>query len=78
MPADVAQLRRDDNFATPFAHGVHSEKQRGGRAWHHADYIIMGSHRHLAAHHLFNGNIFSGILKRSRCPTMVVPVKADA
>lgn len=43
-----------------------------------ADYIIMGSHRRLAAHHLFNGNVFTGILKRSTCPTIVVPVKADA
>ena len=43
-----------------------------------ADYIIMGSHQHLAAHHLFNGNVFTGILRRSRCPTIVVPVKAVA
>lgn len=43
-----------------------------------ADYIIMASHGNLATHHLFNGNIFASILKRSPCPTIVVPVKGDA
>jgi nucleotide-binding universal stress UspA family protein len=43
---------------------------------YHADYIILGSHRHLAARHLFNGNVFAGVLRRSPCPTIVVPCEA--
>jgi nucleotide-binding universal stress UspA family protein len=38
-----------------------------------ADYIIMGSHQNLATQHLFNGNVFTGVLKRSPCPTIVNP-----
>jgi nucleotide-binding universal stress UspA family protein len=48
-------------------------------AKHHADYIILGCHGHLAAHHPFRGNVFAGILRqRPVCPMIVVPVKADA
>ena len=41
-----------------------------------ADYIILGSHGHFAARHLFNGNVFAGILKRPTCPVIIVPVKS--
>jgi nucleotide-binding universal stress UspA family protein len=40
-----------------------------------ADYIILGSHGHLSASHLFNGNVFAGILKGPTCPVIIVPVK---
>ena len=45
---------------------------------YHADYIIVGSHGHLAASHLFSGIVFTDILKRITCPMIVVPLKPDA
>jgi hypothetical protein len=32
-----------------------------------ADYIILGSHAHLSASHLFNGNVFAGISLAPTC-----------
>jgi nucleotide-binding universal stress UspA family protein len=40
-----------------------------------ADYIILGSHGHLSARHLFDGNVFAGILKQPTCPVIIVPVR---
>jgi len=39
-----------------------------------ADYIVLGSHGHGALYHLFSGSVVTGILKRSECPVVVVPV----
>ncbi len=41
---------------------------------YHADYIVLGSDVCLAAE---RGNLFTGILRRSKCPMIVVPVNAD-
>jgi nucleotide-binding universal stress UspA family protein len=38
-----------------------------------ADYIILGSHGHGALYHLFSGSVVTGILKRAKCPIIVVP-----
>lgn len=48
---------------------VEQAKQR------HADYIILGSHGHGALYHLFSGSVVTGVLKRARCPVIVVPAK---
>lgn len=39
-----------------------------------ADFIVLGSHGHGALYHLFSGSVVTGILKRSECPVVVVPV----
>jgi len=39
-----------------------------------ADYIVMGSHGHGAVYDLLIGGTTHAILKRARCPVVVVPV----
>jgi nucleotide-binding universal stress UspA family protein len=38
-----------------------------------ADIIIVGSHRHGAIYELLVGSITAGVLKRAKCPVLVVP-----
>ena len=38
-----------------------------------ADYIVMGSHGHTALYDLIVGSTTHGVLKRARCPVVVVP-----
>ncbi|MDQ3624474.1 MAG: universal stress protein [Verrucomicrobiota bacterium] len=38
-----------------------------------ADLIVVGSHGHGALYELLVGSVTSGILKRARCPVLVVP-----
>lgn len=40
-----------------------------------ARYIVMGSHGHSAFHDLVAGSTTSGVLKRVRCPVVVVPAQ---
>lgn len=40
-----------------------------------ADYIVMGSHGHGAVYDLLIGGTTHAILKRARCPVVVVPAK---
>lgn len=47
-------------------------------AKHHADFIMLGSHGHGALYHLFSGSVVTGILKRAKCPVIVVPSKAES
>jgi len=37
------------------------------------DLIVIGSHHHGAFYHLFEGGVTEGILRRARCPVLVVP-----
>jgi nucleotide-binding universal stress UspA family protein len=46
-------------------------------AKHNADYIMLGSHGHGALYHLFSGSVVTGILKRAKCPVIVVPSKSE-
>ncbi len=41
------------------------------------DYIIMGSHGRGALYHLFSGSVVNAVLKRSKCPVVVVPVATE-
>jgi nucleotide-binding universal stress UspA family protein len=41
-----------------------------------ADYIVIGSHGHTAFYDLLVGGTAHGILKRARCPVVVVPPSA--
>lgn len=43
-----------------------------------ADYVILGSHGHGALYHLFSGSVVTGILKRAKCPIIVVPSRSEA
>ena len=39
-----------------------------------ADYIVMGSHGHTAIYDLLVGSTTHGVLMRSKCPVIIVPV----
>lgn len=39
-----------------------------------ADYIVLGSHGHTAAYDLLIGSTTHGILRKSTCPVVVVPI----
>jgi len=38
-----------------------------------ADMIVMGSHGHGALFHLLIGSVSEGVVRRSRCPVLIVP-----
>lgn len=40
-----------------------------------ADYIVIGSHGHGAAYDLLIGSAAQGVLRRARCPVLVIPIK---
>ena len=42
------------------------------------DYIVMASHGHGALYHLFSGSVVTGVLKRAKCPVLVVPASSSA
>jgi len=42
---------------------------------HGADLLVMGSHGHGALYHLFTGSVVTGVLKRTPCPVLVVPLR---
>jgi len=42
---------------------------------HSAEVLVMGSHGHGALFHLFSGSVVTGVLKRTTCPVLVVPLR---
>jgi nucleotide-binding universal stress UspA family protein len=38
------------------------------------DLIVLGSHSRSPLYHLFVGGVIEGVLKRARCPVLVVPL----
>lgn len=42
-----------------------------------ADYIIMGTHGHTALYDLLVGSTTHGVMKRARCPVLVVPMSSS-
>jgi nucleotide-binding universal stress UspA family protein len=40
-----------------------------------ADYVVMGSHGHTALYDLVAGSTTHGVLKRARCPVLIVPAQ---
>lgn len=42
-----------------------------------ADYIVLGSHGHGAVFDLIVGSTTQGVLRKARCPVLVVPVPAS-
>jgi nucleotide-binding universal stress UspA family protein len=43
-----------------------------------AERLVMGSHGHGAIYHLFTGSVVTGVLKRTGCPVLVVPLRDQA
>lgn len=43
----------------------------------HAAYIVIGSHGHGAVYDLVAGSTTHGVLRKARCPVLVVPIAAD-
>lgn len=42
-----------------------------------ADYIVLGSHGHGAVYDLLMGSTTQGVLRKARCPVLVVPAVAE-
>lgn len=42
-----------------------------------ADYIVLGSHGHGAVYDLLMGSTTQGVLRKSRCPVLVVPASSE-
>ncbi len=42
------------------------------------DLIVLGSHSRGPLYHLFAGGVIDGILKRARCPVLIVPLSENA
>jgi nucleotide-binding universal stress UspA family protein len=40
-----------------------------------ADLIVMGSHGHGGLHHLLMGSVAEGVVRKARCPVVLVPVE---
>jgi nucleotide-binding universal stress UspA family protein len=45
---------------------------------YHADYIVMGSHGHTAFYDLLVGSTTHGVMKRARCPVVIVPPRESS
>lgn len=43
-----------------------------------ADFIVMGSHGHTSFYDLLVGSTTHGVLKRAKCPVVIVPAVRDA
>ena len=44
----------------------------------HADLVILGSHGHGPLHDLMVGSVTAGVLRKARCPVLVVPCPKPA
>ena len=62
IPVETLQLT-----GAPVAHVVEQAQKFS------ADYIVMGSHGHTAVYDLLVGSTTHGVLKRARCPVVIVP-----
>ncbi|MSU22855.1 MAG: universal stress protein [Opitutus sp.] len=62
IPAETVQLD-----GAPVAHIIEQAQQCA------ADYIVMGSHGHSAVYDLLVGSTTHGVLRRARCPVLIVP-----
>jgi nucleotide-binding universal stress UspA family protein len=54
-------------YGAPVAHILAQADESG------ADYIVMGSHGHTALHDLLAGSTAHGVLRKARCPVVIVP-----
>jgi len=55
--------------------GLPADEILSAAAEHHTDLLVMGSHGHGALYHLFTGSVVTGVLKRTPCPVLVVPLR---
>lgn len=43
-----------------------------------ADYIVLGSHGHGALYHLFSGSVVTGVLRKAKCPVLIIPAREES
>jgi nucleotide-binding universal stress UspA family protein len=55
--------------------GLPADEILSAAAENGAGLLVMGSHGHGALYHLFTGSVVTGVLKRSTCPVLVVPLR---
>jgi nucleotide-binding universal stress UspA family protein len=53
--------------------GSLTEKVLEAATQQNADLIVMGSHGHGALYHFLVGSVTAGVVKRAKCPVLVVP-----
>jgi nucleotide-binding universal stress UspA family protein len=58
--------------------GLPADEILTAAAEHGAHLLVMGSHGHGALYHLFTGSVVTGVLKRTPCPVLVVPLRDKA
>jgi nucleotide-binding universal stress UspA family protein len=58
--------------------GLPADEILSAAAEHGADLLVMGSHGHGALYHLFTGSVVTGVLKRTPCPVLVIPLRDEA
>jgi nucleotide-binding universal stress UspA family protein len=67
IPVEIAQFS-----GAPVVHIIEQAEK------YDADYIVMGSHGHTAFYDLLVGSTTHGVLKRAKCPVLIVPPKKNA
>jgi nucleotide-binding universal stress UspA family protein len=79
------QLEKIEEKIKPLAVNTESVQLVGSPVTHivdqaakfEADYIVMGSHGHTAFYDLLVGSTTHGVLKRARCPVVIVPAAKE-
>jgi nucleotide-binding universal stress UspA family protein len=67
VAADFIAVDSDHGFGAPIPLILEQAKACA------ADYIVMGSHGHTALYDLIVGSTTHGVLKRAKCPVVIVP-----
>jgi nucleotide-binding universal stress UspA family protein len=73
LATEVARRGLECESAVRF--GLPADEILSAAGEHGADLLVMGSHGHGALYHLFTGSVVTGVLKRSPCPVLVVPLR---
>ena len=71
LKADFDNIETVQVVGSPVAHIVEQA------AKFDADYIVMGSHGHTAFYDLLVGSTTHGVLKRAKCPVVIVPAARE-
>ena len=67
LRTDFVKVETVQLTGAPVPHIVEQAEKHG------ADYIVMGSHGHTAFYDLVVGSTTHGVVKRARCPVVIVP-----
>ncbi len=73
----LAKQLQEDGIETSVAIVHHEEALAiiGESEKQQADLIMLGSHGHGALFHLLVGSVSEGVIRRSTCPVIIVPLK---